>query len=192
MLRREGRRDARELKAARLAPVSSVDPPVVDPVETQRLQAALAEASRGTADGAHARVLWKQDPRRDRAGAERSARHDQKPHLDGHAQIADGPGKCRGDPLVTEHLGENAELYPLGILDDDAAREVERHIALCSACAERVAQAEAVAASLAAALPLATPSPALERGCGNPRGHSLARLKPARASFASRSRRRSR
>jgi RNA polymerase sigma-70 factor, ECF subfamily len=41
MVRREGRRDAREQKAARLAPVSSVDPPVVDPVETQRLQAAL-------------------------------------------------------------------------------------------------------------------------------------------------------
>ncbi len=41
MIRREGRRDARELKMARLAPVTSVDPPVVDPVETQRLQAAL-------------------------------------------------------------------------------------------------------------------------------------------------------
>ncbi len=64
---------------------------------------------------------------------------------------------------MTEHLGENAELYPLGILDNDAARDVERHIALCSECAERVARAEAVAASLAAALPLATPSPALER-----------------------------
>ncbi len=64
---------------------------------------------------------------------------------------------------MTEHLGEDAELYPLGILDDDAARNVERHVALCSECAERVAQAEVVAASLAAALPLATPSPALER-----------------------------
>jgi RNA polymerase sigma-70 factor (ECF subfamily) len=41
LVRREGRRDARELKAARLEPVSSADPPVVDPVETQRLQAAL-------------------------------------------------------------------------------------------------------------------------------------------------------
>lgn len=41
MLRSEGRRDARELRAARLAPVSSVDPPLVDPVETKRLQAAL-------------------------------------------------------------------------------------------------------------------------------------------------------
>jgi RNA polymerase sigma-70 factor (ECF subfamily) len=41
MVRREGRRDARELKAVRLAPVTSVDPPVVDPVETKRLQAAL-------------------------------------------------------------------------------------------------------------------------------------------------------
>jgi anti-sigma factor RsiW len=64
---------------------------------------------------------------------------------------------------VTEHLSEDAELYPLGILDDEAAREVERHIALCSECAERVARAEAVAASLAGTLPLATPSPALER-----------------------------
>ena len=64
---------------------------------------------------------------------------------------------------MTEHLGEDAELYPLGILDDDAARNVERHVAFCSECAERVAQAQAVAASLAAALPLATPSPALER-----------------------------
>ncbi len=64
---------------------------------------------------------------------------------------------------MTEHLGEDAELYPLGVLGDDAVREVERHIALCSECAGRVAQAQGVAASLAAALPLATPSPALER-----------------------------
>jgi|SRR5579863_8311873 len=42
MLRSQGRRDARELKAARLVPVEAVDPPVVDPIETQRLQAALA------------------------------------------------------------------------------------------------------------------------------------------------------
>lgn len=64
---------------------------------------------------------------------------------------------------MTDHLGENAELYPLGLLDDDAVRDVERHIALCFACAERVAQAQTVAAALAAALPQATPSPALER-----------------------------
>lgn len=41
MLRGEGRRDAREQKAARLAPVSTIDPPVADPVEAQRLQVAL-------------------------------------------------------------------------------------------------------------------------------------------------------
>jgi anti-sigma-K factor RskA len=62
-----------------------------------------------------------------------------------------------------DHLDENAELYPLGLLDDDAVRDVERHIALCSACAERVAQAQSAAAALAAALPVAPPSPALER-----------------------------
>ena len=64
---------------------------------------------------------------------------------------------------MTEHLGEDAELYPLGVLDDVAARNVELHIELCSECAQRVEQAQAVAASLAAALPLAAPSPALER-----------------------------
>jgi anti-sigma-K factor RskA len=64
---------------------------------------------------------------------------------------------------VTGHLDENAELYPLGLLDDDAVRDVERHIAICFACAERVAQARSVAASLAAALPQTAPSPALER-----------------------------
>jgi RNA polymerase sigma-70 factor (ECF subfamily) len=41
-LRSESRHDARALRAARLAPVTTVDPPVVDPVETQRLQGALA------------------------------------------------------------------------------------------------------------------------------------------------------
>jgi anti-sigma factor RsiW len=64
---------------------------------------------------------------------------------------------------VTEHLGEDAELYPLGILDDDAAGNVERHVASCSECAQRVAQAQAVAAALAASLPQATPPRALER-----------------------------
>jgi RNA polymerase sigma factor (sigma-70 family) len=41
-LRRESRHDARALKAARLAPATAVDPPAVDPVESQRLQDALS------------------------------------------------------------------------------------------------------------------------------------------------------
>jgi hypothetical protein len=64
---------------------------------------------------------------------------------------------------VTGHLGEDAELYPLGLLDEDAARNVEAHAEACPACAQRVAQARSVAASLAAALPPATPCAALER-----------------------------
>ena len=64
---------------------------------------------------------------------------------------------------MIEHLGEDAELYSLGILDDAAVRKVEHHIALCSGVCERVAQAQAAAASLAAALPAAVPSPALKR-----------------------------
>jgi anti-sigma factor RsiW len=64
---------------------------------------------------------------------------------------------------VTDHLGDDAELYPLGALDEDAARAVERHIASCRACAERVTQAGLVAASLASTLPAVPPSPALAR-----------------------------
>jgi hypothetical protein len=67
---------------------------------------------------------------------------------------------------MTGHLGDDAELYPLGVLDDGAARDVERHIAACALCAERVAQAHLVAASLASALPAIEPSLALERRIG--------------------------
>ena len=42
MLRSQSRRDARELKAARLTPVETVDS-IVDPIEAQRLQGALAQ-----------------------------------------------------------------------------------------------------------------------------------------------------
>jgi hypothetical protein len=62
---------------------------------------------------------------------------------------------------VSEHLGDDAELYPLGILDAAAAQTVEEHIATCPSCAERVAQARSVAGSLATALPAREPSPEL-------------------------------
>ncbi len=42
ILRSQGRRDARELRAVRLVPETSVDPPAVDPVESARLRGALA------------------------------------------------------------------------------------------------------------------------------------------------------
>ena len=65
--------------------------------------------------------------------------------------------------MLNGHLNEDAELFPLGVLDEDEARTVERHIAGCAACAARVADAELVAASLAASLPAARPSPRLGR-----------------------------
>ncbi len=43
MLRSQTRRDARELKAVRLAPETEIEPPSVDPVEAQRVRAALAK-----------------------------------------------------------------------------------------------------------------------------------------------------
>jgi len=41
-LRSQGRREARELRSVRLAPERNVEPPTVDPVESERLRAALA------------------------------------------------------------------------------------------------------------------------------------------------------
>jgi len=64
---------------------------------------------------------------------------------------------------MTQHLGDDAELYPLGLLDEDAALVVERHIATCVPCAGRVMRAQLTAARLAAGLPEAMPSPALAR-----------------------------
>jgi hypothetical protein len=84
---------------------------------------------------------------------------------------------------VTEHLGDDAELYPLGVLDDDAARDVERHIAGCTICAARVSQAGITAASLASTLPAAEPSAALDG-----RIRDAARTPQARATNARRSR----
>jgi Putative zinc-finger len=64
---------------------------------------------------------------------------------------------------VNEHLGDDAELYPLGILDSAAARAVEEHIETCPSCARRVADARAAAGSLATALPGREPPDRLEK-----------------------------
>ena len=64
---------------------------------------------------------------------------------------------------MNAHLGDEAELYPLGLLDIEQQRSVEAHAAQCALCAERLTQAQLVAASLAAALPGARPFPRLQR-----------------------------
>jgi anti-sigma factor ChrR (cupin superfamily) len=56
------------------------------------------------------------------------------------------------------HIGDDAELYALGALDDVSARRVEQHIAACPECAARVNDALLAAAALAEALPAIAPS----------------------------------
>lgn len=46
------------------------------------------------------------------------------------------------------HLGEDAELFALGVLDDAERSRVEAHAAACSECARRLGEAEAVVAEL--------------------------------------------
>ena len=47
-----------------------------------------------------------------------------------------------------EHLGENAELYALGVLEPEERASVEQHIADCAQCLREVGEAEAAVAAL--------------------------------------------
>ena len=50
---------------------------------------------------------------------------------------------------MNRHIDESAELYALGSLDLREQSEVEMHVAACSACAERLRDAEATIAEIA-------------------------------------------
>lgn len=54
---------------------------------------------------------------------------------------------------MTDHLGELAALYALGILEPDEQRTAEEHLTHCDACRRLLAQAEADVAAMAAAQP---------------------------------------
>lgn len=57
------------------------------------------------------------------------------------------------------HIGENAELYAAGLLDDPDARQLETHVRTCEPCAQLLADAgEAVAAIESARTALSPPS----------------------------------
>jgi hypothetical protein len=54
---------------------------------------------------------------------------------------------------VTQHIGDDAELYALGALDELTSRAVERHVLECSECAALLAAAQETAVALASPLP---------------------------------------
>ena len=62
---------------------------------------------------------------------------------------------------MSAHVGEDAELYALGLLDAERRAEVDAHAAACDDCLRALGEAEETAALLAAALPELTPSRAL-------------------------------
>jgi anti-sigma factor RsiW len=59
-----------------------------------------------------------------------------------------------------DHVGELAELYALGTLDDRERALVDAHVLTCDACAARVGEAEAAVVRL---VDERSPSPALDR-----------------------------
>jgi anti-sigma-K factor RskA len=54
---------------------------------------------------------------------------------------------------------EDFDLYALGALEGDEKQAIESHVAACSACAQKLAEAQGRIARLAFAAPLAEPSP---------------------------------
>jgi hypothetical protein len=62
---------------------------------------------------------------------------------------------------MTDHLGEMAALYALGILEPHEARAAEEHLLGCDACRRLLAQAQADVTAMAASQPqLDAPAPA--------------------------------
>lgn len=64
---------------------------------------------------------------------------------------------------MIDHIGDFAELYALGSLDDAERAQVERHAATCATCAQRVSEAEEIVAGIAQEMPRHEPPARLER-----------------------------
>ncbi len=62
--------------------------------------------------------------------------------------------------MADEHIGENAELYALGYLDELEASRAERHARTCDACAKRLGDAEAAVLRLIESGDVASETPA--------------------------------
>jgi anti-sigma factor RsiW len=75
---------------------------------------------------------------------------------------------------MSEHIGDDAALYALGILDEVSRRRIDAHVATCDACAAQLGTAEAQVATLAAA----EPQYRLPAGFAAPAAPQLARAKP--------------
>ncbi len=61
--------------------------------------------------------------------------------------------------MLDDHIGENAELYSLGHLDELEASRAERHARTCDSCAKRLGDAEAAVLHLIESGEVATETP---------------------------------
>lgn len=65
--------------------------------------------------------------------------------------------------MSAEHIGELAELYAMGSLDEPAARSVEQHVRTCDPCSQQLAAAAEAVAQIETARPQVTPPGSLRR-----------------------------
>jgi anti-sigma factor RsiW len=75
---------------------------------------------------------------------------------------------------VSEHIGDDAALYVLGILDEVSRRRIDAHVVACEACAAELGDAELQVATLAAAEPQYRPPASFSAPAAPP----LARPRP--------------
>jgi hypothetical protein len=77
---------------------------------------------------------------------------------------------------MSDHIGDDAALYALGMLDEVSRRRIDAHAATCDGCAQELGQAEREVATLAAA----EPQYRLPEGFGAPAAPKPARAKSQR------------
>jgi anti-sigma factor RsiW len=81
---------------------------------------------------------------------------------------------------VSEHIGDDAALYALGVLDEVSRRRVDAHAATCDGCAQELGRAEEEVATLAAA----EPQYRLPEGFGAPAAPQRPTLEKSRARYS--------
>ena len=117
----------------------------IDVAERVAIRTALSTLAARTARRDRTRLLGRLHPSGDRIAPGHSARHDQEPRRTRAAQT-----RPLSEPtgFFMNHIDQEAELYALGMLDDDERARVDEHLTTCEACTVRVGEAESAVAAL--------------------------------------------
>ena len=87
---------------------------------------------------------------------------------------------------MSEHIGDDAALYALGILDEVSRRRIEAHVVSCDTCARELGEAEMQVATLAAAEPQYRPPASFAAPAAPQAARPKPRARPSWTAFVGR------